>query len=99
MAFPGGYVVADFSDIPVTLATASGSVTVDNISSSLVDKIRDGSKPCIIANCVVTADGATLEFSGFASHAVAGGVKQKICNGLKISATGDNKLTFTIAAQ
>lgn len=72
MSFIGGYAIVDLSDYPVTLAQATGTISV-KVDPSIVAKLKDIEKPAMIVGLNVTANGTHISVAGFGAHVVTQG--------------------------
>ena len=90
----GGYVLVGFEGISINVNT--GASTPVTVPKSTVEKLRQFNKPVCIEHTEITVDGGSVEMQGFTVHARSAGVHQHEFANIRISVTGDTKVTFTL---
>lgn len=94
----GGYAIFDFSELPVTIATDTGSQTLTDVDALEVVKLTQMQKPVYVANLTITANSAVKQYSGFAVASYAAGVLTLTLGKVTISAPTATTVTVTLSA-
>lgn len=87
----GGYNIIDFEGKEFTV---NQIVTVD---SSIVDKLRDMTKPCVVGNFEISSESSSVSFGPtFTGHYIDSGHHTHAMPDIVISVTGDNTIKFGV---
>lgn len=87
----GGYNIVDFEGREFA---ANQNITVD---SSIVDKLRDTTKPCIVGNVVITSDSLNVVIAPMCTgHYIVSGSHTHYMVDIGLSVTGDNTIMFSV---
>lgn len=85
----GGYNIIDFEGKQFNI---NKNITVD---SSIVDKLKDITKPCVVGNVYITTDDGNVFFGPmFTEHYIGSGADTHVMGDITISVTGDTTITF-----
>lgn len=87
----GGYNIVDFEGRKFV---ANQNITVD---SSIVDKLKDTTKPCVVGNFELTSEEVNSFIAPcFSWHYIVSGSHTHIFSGFTISVTGDNTIMLNV---
>ena len=87
----GGYNIIDFKGKQFN---TKQNITVD---SSIVDKLKDITKPCVVGNFNITHEDTKAFYApSFAEHYIVSGVHAHLIGDIAITVTGDTTIMFDV---